>query len=383
MLAVLAALLATASPAGAANTGIVIGTVRSTGGSALQTAHVTIEGVGSTFTDLFGRYTLTVPFGTHRVEVKAGCMVATETTVVVDGNEPANIVMSPATDDSDHVCHRGGFSIPAEKVVPLTGDDTFLDIALPFAFPFYGQPKTAAKISSNGYLTFVAPDADDQNVTNVPLLGPGAPRDGVFAFWDDLVIDGAASVRTGSSGVAPNRTFAVEWHDVRLFGTELRLTAKVVLAQDGRITMSWSDVDGDSREQGGSATIGIKNGLAGLSTQVLERSTDEPSIFNGDATEFLVDRAPTAKAGPDRTVASGKAFILDGSASSDPDGPPGLRFTWSRLSGPVSPITTPGQAKASVAGIKGPAKATYLLKVNDKLGRGSSDTVTVTIKAST
>ena len=205
----------------------------------------------------------------------------------------------------------------------------------------------------------------------------------MFAFWDDLVIDGAASVRTGSSGVAHHCTFAVEWHDVRLFGTELRLTAKVVLAQDGRITMSWSDVDGDSREQGGSATIGIKNGLAGLSTQVLERSADEPSIFNGDATEFLVDRAPTAKAGPDRTVASGKAFILDGSASSDPDGPPGLRFTWSRLSGPVSPITTPGQAKASVAGIKGPAKATYLLKVNDKLGRGSSDTVTVTIKAST
>ena len=311
-------------------------------------------------------------------------MVPTGTTVVVDGNEPANIVMSPA-DRRLRPClpprrllypGREGGAAHRRRHVPRH--------RTPLRVPLDGQPKTAAKILVERLPDLRRTGCRRSERHERPAARPRCTTRRRVRVWDDLVIDGAASVRTGSSGVAPNCTFAVEWHDVRLFGTDLRLTAKVVLAQDGRITMSWSDVDGGTRgSRAARPRSASRTASPACPPEVLERSTDEPSIFNGDATEFLVDRAPTAKAGPDRTVASGKAFILDGSACPDPDGPPGLRFTWSRLSGPVSPITTPGQAKASVAGIKGPAKATYLLKVNDKLGRGSSDTVTVTIKAST
>src|SRR5206468_3544185 len=70
----------------------------------------------------------------------------------------------------------------------------------------------AVWVDTNGRLGFVAPGASDPANTATP-----APAT-VDAFWDDLVVDASASVRTAVLGTAPNRQFVVEWHDVALAG---------------------------------------------------------------------------------------------------------------------------------------------------------------------
>jgi len=90
--------------------------------------------------------------------------------------------------------------------------------------------------------------------------------------------------------------------------------------------------------------------------------------------------APVANAGPDQTVKSGEVVLLDGSASSDPEGRP-LMYAWSQVSGPA--VTLAG-ATGPVAGfaapqVKEPTDLVFQLTVNDG-SLGSSDTATVTVE---
>jgi Tol biopolymer transport system component/streptogramin lyase len=56
--------------------------------------------------------------------------------------------------------------------------------------------------------------------------------------------------------------------------------------------------------------------------------------LDGPVEMALLVRRPVASAGPDQTVAEGALVVLDGSASSDPDGLP-LRFSWTQVGGPA------------------------------------------------
>ena len=89
--------------------------------------------------------------------------------------------------------------------------------------------------------------------------------------------------------------------------------------------------------------------------------------------------APVANAGADQTVRSGDAVILDGSASSDPEGRP-LSYVWSQTSGPQVALTGAGGAIGAFVApeVKEPAELVFELAVNDG-SLGASDTVTVTV----
>lgn len=62
-------------------------------------------------------------------------------------------------------------------------DDDEVEVALPFAFPFYGETYTSARVSSNGFIYFSdaedVPGASNEEMPN----GRGAM---IAAFWDDL-----------------------------------------------------------------------------------------------------------------------------------------------------------------------------------------------------
>jgi ELWxxDGT repeat protein len=85
-----------------------------------------------------------------------------------------------------------------------------------------------------------------------------------------------------------------------------------------------------------------------------------------------LNRPPTAQAGPDQTVEAGSDVVLDGLASSDPDGDP-LTYEWRDSAG----VITSAEAMATIAHLP-PGVHEYSLTVSD--GRlTSSDTVTVVV----
>ena len=82
----------------------------------------------------------------------------------------------------------------------------------------------------------------------------------IYAFWDDLIVDASASVRTELLGTAPNRRFVIEWRNVHFFGdTTRRIDVNVVLHENGRVVSQTRNLADDGRERGDSATIGIED----------------------------------------------------------------------------------------------------------------------------
>eukprot|EP01051_Picozoa_sp_SAG22_P026033 SAG22_NODE_8010_length_691_cov_0.974662_1_plen_169_part_10 len=63
-------------------------------------------------------------------------------------------------------------------------DDAFFDVELPFPFPFFGQQKTHAKVSTNGYLTFSGEHSNYGNTNGIP--NPAQPNDLIAPYWTDL-----------------------------------------------------------------------------------------------------------------------------------------------------------------------------------------------------
>ncbi|PYI83233.1 MAG: hypothetical protein DME26_15400, partial [Verrucomicrobia bacterium] len=100
--------------------------------------------------------------------------------------------------------------------------------------------------------------------------------------------------------------------------------------------------------------------------------------FDVKATPVVVNRPPTANAGPDQTVALGSTAQLNGSASSDPDGNP-LTFLWTLTGAPtgsLAALINPTAVNPSLV-IDRPGNYTISLVVNDGTVNSAPDSVTV------
>lgn len=110
------------------------------------------------------------------------------------------------------------------------------------------------------------------------------------------------------------------------------------------------------------------DGASDLATHRLEVTT-------GSST----NSPPTADTGPDRTVAIGQTVVLDGSASTDPDGDP-LGFTWEIMSAPAGSAATITGADTADAALVPDLQGVFRvqLTVSDGLAQ---DTTTVELDA--
>jgi glucose/arabinose dehydrogenase len=222
-----------------------------------------------------------------------------------DGGAQTHVVVAPATptgytasylavpacaDSFGYVCSSGPRPFAsAGTVLPLTGDNAITQIALPFAMPFYGQSYGSAWVDTNGKISFVDPGGAAAANTAIPSVTP--PNATVYAFWDDLVVDAAASVRTAVTGTSPSRQFVVEWRNVLLRGTgSHRVTFEVVLFENGDIATNYQNLS-NALERGKSATVGIEDAAGAIGIQY---SFNSASLSNGVGVLFT---APVS-AGP-------------------------------------------------------------------------------------
>jgi subtilisin family serine protease len=263
----------------------VSGHVRDTNG--LPIANATVEILDTPIppetTDANGFYSFaSVPEGSYTARAEAGgCNTPQEQALVVDGNETLDFVLPQLSDSFGYFCViQTPNYLEAANVLPLTGDDSSTQVALPFPFTFYGQTHNTAFVTTNGNLNFLALNSSFSN-TSIP--NTGAPNGAIYPFWDDMFVDASASVRTELLGVAPNRQFVIEWRNVHFFGdSSRRVDFEVVLRENGQILTQYRNIASDGREQGNSATLGIENQTGTIGLQF---SFNQPSI---ESPEFAV-----------------------------------------------------------------------------------------------
>ncbi|PYQ21332.1 MAG: hypothetical protein DMF79_08395, partial [Acidobacteria bacterium] len=116
----------------------------------------------------------------------------------------------------------------------LADDDTF-QAPIPFAFPFYGTPRTTAFVNSDGNITYTRGDTATDERGLARLLS-GAPR--VAPFFADLDPSAGGGVFVAT---APD-ALTVTWCSVRGFESSSTVTAQASLLPDGSVEVKFGSV---------------------------------------------------------------------------------------------------------------------------------------------
>ncbi|WP_416900842.1 carboxypeptidase regulatory-like domain-containing protein [Micromonospora echinospora] len=241
----------------------------------------TTSGVDGTYTLTGfapGAYTVTATFGGR-------CGSAGSQAFEVDGQGlTIDVFIRPVTDNLGHTCAAQAAAFAAAgTALALSGDDAVATVSLPFAFPFYGASYRSAWVDTNGLLSFTDPGGSHPYTGGGQLPAPADPNAVVAPFWDDLVVDAAASVRTATVGTGSGQRFVVEWRNVHRKGnTAQRLSFEVLLAPDGTVTTNYDQLD-NAAERGDHALVGIE---APAGEDGLSYSAGEPVLASGTAVTF-------------------------------------------------------------------------------------------------
>ncbi|GAA4227075.1 hypothetical protein FHR32_000157 [Streptosporangium album] len=227
----------------------ITGTVRDSSGKPLAGAMVALQDsrTPSTTTDDKGAYTLTgVHGGPQFVQVLTrACEVQAQRKIAVAEDTVLDLTAGMPIDPSGFACSRKPKAyVPATDPADV-GEMQSAMIPLPFAFPLSRGTFNAVGVTPTGTLLFYDP------------LNP--EWSWASPFWADLVVDDSAAVLTATTGQGADQRFVVEWRNVGLRGTELRISFEAVLYPDGRILLQYGDLPDDERVRDGGATVGVSN----------------------------------------------------------------------------------------------------------------------------
>jgi len=92
------------------------------------------------------------------------------------------------------------------------GDNDFRVVPLPFELPWFGEPVSQVKVSSNGYVVMGNDDATRFFPDDIPVAG--APNNYIAPLWADLNPAAGGGVYVQTLGVAPARRFVMQWEAV-------------------------------------------------------------------------------------------------------------------------------------------------------------------------
>ena len=305
----------------------VNGTVRDGSGAPVPAASVSLGGVPvqPVATDGAGVFRFTaIPDGSYQIVASAGpCHAAATRDLLLQTDTTLDLALGVRRDSFGYSCRpEAPAYIEADTVVSLFGDDMWMAVPLPFPFSYYGRSYATANVSTNG---LVGLTHGTGNYSNTPIPAPGVPDGTIFAFWDDLYVDSASSVRTATLGAEPDRRFVIEWRNIRFYAgqTSARFDMEVILDQRGGILLQYRGIDEDQLSMGASATIGIENetGSTGLSYSYNQPTLPgTPAAVRFEAAGAVGNIAPDAVADNAATVAGRAVTVAVLANDRDPDG---------------------------------------------------------------
>jgi hypothetical protein len=188
------------------------------------------------------------------------------------GGDCSDRIFADGFDDDASSCSGSNFVDITNTGTPLgLGDDSGVDVAMPFSFNFYGTTSNLISISNNGGI-FFAPGWSLSFLNEaLPSIQVGAPA--IMPLWDDFAST-QGDVYYETRGIAPNRKFIVEWFDLAHGSGPNNdgATFELILGEDGSIEFEYADVaytafgnftgDPEDCTAGVCATIGLQNDMA-------------------------------------------------------------------------------------------------------------------------
>jgi PKD domain len=172
-------------------------------------------------------------------------------------------------------------------------------------------------------------------------------------------------------------------------GTGVTLSGTASTDPDGTISSyTWTQTAGTAVTLAG--TGATRTFVAPLTGGALVFSLVVTDFYGDTGTDTVTvtvtapAQAPVADAGPDQNVVAGAAVIIDGSASTDPDGTI-VSYAWTQITGPTVTLTGgPGATRSFIAPtLIGGTFLEFQLTVTDNTGSTDTDLVAVTVASGT
>jgi hypothetical protein len=215
-------------------------------------------------------------------------------------------------DATDNVCDVTAIVTPAGSPVTADvifngdpndlglSDDDFVQVPLPFTFPFCATDYNSVFVGSNGFLTFGSGDTDFTE--SVAELLAFEPR--IAPWWDDLNPAAGGTITALPDGA----DFLVSWNNVPEFAVANSNSFSVRLRSDGSYTVEYGNVDAVDGIAGRSEGNGAANpGETDLSTATQPLGQGMFTVYelftgDGDLDNLGLDFAPCQLAPPPQIV---------------------------------------------------------------------------------
>lgn len=193
--------------------------------------------------------------------------------------------------------------------INLTPKDLSEVILIGFEFNFFGNVLREIYISEDGYIAF-----DDNTSSSQSIPSIGQPNDLMAAFWSNLTQQPNGVINYSTNGIAPNRSFIVDYKNIRQNETGETLNFQIQLFETSyRIEFHCEDCPGGTSPN----TQGIEN-RDGTKAFYLSGRNDEEFGLNDDGVSFTPFSAtPTSQT---EVILNFSELTLEGTLSRSTDG---------------------------------------------------------------
>ncbi len=193
------------------------------------------------------------------------------------------------------------FSYSAGTYTEITGgtvwpiaagaNDVALNFPLPWGFTYDGVSYLNARISDNGWLIFYNGAAPTATTSSNVINGTGITK-ALVPLWDALYVGLAApfaEIRYETLGTLPNRTFVVQWKDIRWAGNPGTPQNFQIRLEEGTNVINFVYGSMPTPANGPSASIGIIDATGGTNHYLSITPGAPPTVSSTVANNSIAD----------------------------------------------------------------------------------------------